>query len=64
LFDTEFVLKGVFSKDLSKAFHKAFELRQTADYRSVSSIPRERAEEIYKDAVDFVEKVENYFKAS
>ena len=61
LFDTEFVLKGIFSKDLSKAFHKAFELRQTADYRSVASISRDRAEEIYKDAVDFVEKVENYF---
>ena len=61
LFDTEFVLKGIFSKDLSKAFHKAFELRQTADYRSVASISQDRAEEIYKDAVDFVEKVENYF---
>ena len=29
LFDTEFVMKGIFSKELSKHFHKAFELRQT-----------------------------------
>ena len=28
LFDTEFALKGIFSKELSKDFHKAFELRQ------------------------------------
>ena len=32
LFDKEFVKKGVFAKDLSKDFHKAFELRQTVDY--------------------------------
>jgi uncharacterized protein (UPF0332 family) len=27
LFDTEFVAKGVFPRDLSKNFHRAFELR-------------------------------------
>lgn len=31
LFDKEFVMKGIFAKDLSKDFHKAFELRQTID---------------------------------
>jgi len=31
LFDTEFALKGIIPKDLSKDFHKAFELRQVPD---------------------------------
>lgn len=31
LFDTEFVLTGIFPKELSKDFHRAFELRQAAD---------------------------------
>ena len=31
LFDTEFALKGIFPKELSKDFHKAFELRQVSD---------------------------------
>jgi len=35
LFDKEFVKKGVFAKDLSKDFHKAFELRQTVDYKII-----------------------------
>lgn len=33
LFDTEFALKGIFPKELSKDFHKAFELRQLSDYK-------------------------------
>ena len=33
LFDTEFVVKGVFPRELSRDFHKAFELRQASDYR-------------------------------
>lgn len=31
-FDKEFVRANIFSKELSKALHKAFELRQEADY--------------------------------
>lgn len=31
LFDTEFVAKGVFPRDLSRNFHRAFELRQVSD---------------------------------
>lgn len=32
LFDREFVKAGVFSKDLSRWLHEAFNLRQSADY--------------------------------
>lgn len=46
LFDTEFVLKGIFPKKLSKDFHKAFELRQLSDYKTLEPISKEKAEEI------------------
>jgi len=61
LFDTEFVMKGVFSKDLSKDFHKAFELRQTSDYKGVKPTSTEKAKEIWDKAVHFVKVVKNYF---
>ena len=38
LFDTGYVLKGTFARDLSKDFHKAFELRQVSDYR-ITDLP-------------------------
>ena len=33
LFDTEYVMKGIFPRELSKDLHKAFELRQSSDYK-------------------------------
>ncbi len=60
LFDTEFVLKGIFPKDLSRDFHKAFELRQVSDYKSFKIIPKERAEKTLNNAAHFVEVVKKY----
>jgi uncharacterized protein (UPF0332 family) len=60
LFDTEFVLKGIFPKELSKAFHKAFELRQVSDYKTSKPISKEKANAILNDAVHFVEAVTKY----
>lgn len=44
LFDTEFVGKEIFPKGLSKDFHKAFEIRQIADYKIIESVSPERRE--------------------
>ena len=60
LFDTEFVMKGVFPKDLSKDFHKAFELRQTVDYKVIRPITFDRAKEAWKKATDFVQEIQRY----
>jgi uncharacterized protein (UPF0332 family) len=60
LFDTEFVLKGIFPKELSKAFHKAFELRQVSDYKTFKPISTEKAKETLNNAVHFVESVKKY----
>ena len=61
LFDTEFALKGIFTKELSKNFHKAFELRQVSDYKTYTPISNEAAQETLNNAVSFVEEVKKYF---
>ncbi len=60
LFDTEFVLKGSFSRQLSKDFHKAFELRQVSDYRVLDSVSSEKAGELLQKATRFVEEVKGF----
>jgi len=60
LFDTEFVSKGLFSKELSRELHRAFELRQISDYKTLDSPPFEKAEEIWKKAADFIASVKEY----
>ena len=64
LFDTEYVMKGVFTKELSKDFHKAFELRQVSDYKTFTSISHEEAEEVLKNATRFVENVKSHLAVS
>jgi len=60
LFDREFVAKGVFPPELSRQLHRAFELRQTSDYKASESVSPERAEEILGQAVRFLDAVRNY----
>jgi len=60
LFDTEFVAKNIFPIELSKNFHKAFELRQLSDYKTSERVSRERAEETLKNAIQFVESIKKY----
>ena len=60
LFDTEFVVQGIFPKELSKDFHKAFELRQVFDYRVLETSTPEKAEELLQRAEHFVAEVKNY----
>lgn len=62
LFDIEFALKGVFSKELSRDFHKAFELRQISDYKTFKPISKDKAQETLDSAVRFVNTVKEYLK--
>jgi uncharacterized protein (UPF0332 family) len=64
LFDTEFALKGVFPKEMSKNLHKAFELRQVADYKSVTPISPEKSGETLQNATQFVEAVRSHLVKS
>lgn len=60
LFDTEFVVQGIFPKELSKDFHKAFELRQAFDYRVMEPSSPEKAAELLEKARSFVGEVKDY----
>ena len=60
LFDKEFVMKGIFDKNLSKDFHKAFEVRQSVDYKIIKPITAEKANDIWQKAVNFVQALQNY----
>jgi hypothetical protein len=64
LFDTEFVRTGVFPRDLSRDFHRMFELRQLSDYRVMEPLSREKAENAWNKAVRFVEAVRKHALAS
>ena len=60
LFDKEFVMKGIFDKALSRDFHRAFELRQSVDYKIIKPISNDKAKEIWQKAVNFVNAIEKY----
>jgi len=60
LFDTEFVLKGLFSKELSKDLHDIFNLRQVSDYQIIDPVISKDAETSLKRAKRFVEAISKY----
>ncbi|MBF0540628.1 MAG: HEPN domain-containing protein [Nitrospirae bacterium] len=60
LFDKEFIKTGIFEKELSKALHRAFELRQIGDYLEQKDITQEDIDEIKPAAQNFVDKYEKY----
>ncbi len=57
LFDREFVKPGVFGKSLSIFLHKAFDMRQEADYAEMSEIDEQDATETIAGAEDFIRQV-------
>ena len=63
LFDTEFVMKGIFPKELSKDFHKLFEMRQISDYKTLEEITSEQAEDMINRAGSFVDAVTKYIES-
>jgi uncharacterized protein (UPF0332 family) len=60
LFDQHFVKSGKFPKTMSKAIHKAFDLRQIGDYRELIELDQKLAEEVLFSSDQFVEAVEKY----
>ena len=62
LFDTEFVLKNIFPKEMSKNFHRAFEMRQSSDYRVVKSISTSDIEILFNNAEIFINEIEKFLQ--
>jgi uncharacterized protein len=59
LFDREFVKPGIFPRELSKALHRAFELRQKGDYLEDAEITDSDIEELRPLAEEFVDRAKN-----
>ncbi len=57
LFDREFVKQGVFPKSLSVFLHKAFDMRQEADYAEMLTVDEQDAREAIVGAENFVEHI-------
>jgi uncharacterized protein (UPF0332 family) len=62
LFDTEFVIKGIFGKNLSKDLHRVFEMRQEADYQSTNLLSFEDAQDFLDRANGFVNSIAEYLR--
>jgi uncharacterized protein (UPF0332 family) len=62
-FDKEFVHKGIFAKELSRALHYGFDQRQTSDYGEIWDIERGEAEIALSEAKSFVKAITAYLKA-
>jgi uncharacterized protein (UPF0332 family) len=63
LFDTEFVQKGTLPKELSRDFHRAFEMRQKSDYRVTEPATTERATDLLDRAGRFVAAVREHLES-
>jgi uncharacterized protein (UPF0332 family) len=60
LFDREFVLPGVFSKELSSALYYAFRQRLAADYAVSSTVQADEVQQLCNEAQTFLARVKEY----
>ncbi|MEL6602010.1 MAG: HEPN domain-containing protein [Cyanobacteria bacterium J06614_10] len=64
LFDREFVKTGIFSKELSRSLHRAFDERQVNDYGEMLDPNRELAESLLERAQEFVQEIQCWLAKS
>ncbi len=60
LFDTEYVMKGLFSKELSRDLHDIFNLRQMSDYQVIDPVTLDDAQKALKRSESFVKAVRKH----
>jgi len=60
--DKEFVKKGIFPKEISRALHYGFDERQTNSYGEIWDIEYTEAETALKEARVFVKTIADYLK--
>lgn len=61
-FDSEFVKKNIFPKEMSRKLHEVFEARQEGDYTNPDLIDREKAAEVLQAAQEFLNAIEKKLK--
>lgn len=62
LFDEHFIKSDQLPREMSKAIHKAFELRQIGDYRELATLDEEQVTEVLTLADEFVYKVDQFLE--
>lgn len=62
-FDKEFVKPGIFAPELSKAFHRAFDLRQKSDYKEYEIPDQATAVELVTSSQKFLRAIHDYLAA-
>jgi uncharacterized protein (UPF0332 family) len=62
--DKEFIKKGIFPREISRALHVGFDERQTNDYGEIWDLDRTEAENTLKEAKSFVKTVEDYLQGN
>ena len=63
LFDRQFVKPGLFTRDLSRSLHLAFERRQMNDYGEMVPTTSQMAEEALADAEAFLAAIDSYLQS-
>jgi uncharacterized protein (UPF0332 family) len=58
LFDENFIKTNVLPKELGKLFHRAFDMRQSGDYRDMLVVTEQQAVDAVNAAVNFLSAVE------
>ena len=64
LFDSEFVKKGIFSKEISSHLHQAFAFRQSSDYHTTEPVSLEKTDEIIHYSSAFLKTIEAFLEGS
>lgn len=62
-FDREFVKTNIFSQDLSRAFHLAFDQRQTNDYGEIFTVSEEEARQAIENSRNFIASIESFLRS-
>lgn len=60
LFDTEYVMKDLFPRELSRDLHDIFNLRQVSDYQVIDPVTLDDAQTALKRSESFVEAVRKH----
>jgi hypothetical protein len=61
-FNQKFIKEGIFSYEMGRWINKAFEFRQTEDYREYTKITIEQVKPYLGFAKSFIENVEGYLE--
>ncbi len=59
-FDKEFVNKGAFPKQLSKDFHKAFDMRGKSDYKEFVEYSRKQVKKLLNKSINFNKEINDF----